>query len=297
VTCAHALHSTNPYAARGILIKHRRGSQNHKVRDICCRHRKILHKTMPPFNNEIEPSRGIMSRIRSRDASFSSVATASGAESSKQHSRVSRVRFYDQVRVRDIMSRKEYTEQEIRDCWCSRYEFNEIRRNVASTAYLMANKEHHQLLDDVMYTSRGSHCRLESVSKRRCELRRQTRAVVLGQQADQKKRGKRDDGAIATAYSKIARSAAMDARAMASLDEKDARLYLTTHASGDYYSDDCILSSSCKSYCIGPIIEDCQYSGSRVSTMHGFATCHLCLVLSFELLLSILPISNLFKRE
>jgi hypothetical protein len=211
---------------------------------------------MPPFNNENSLPCGIWHRIRGRKGSFSSVFNPEAAKSAQTRPRV---RFHDKVMVHDIMPRSEFTQPEIRDSWCSKAEFLEFRRDAGVAAYIMARNVQHDLLDDVIHTTRGSHCRLEAVVKRRREHKRQTESAVLGQQKDQRKRGQKDDAAIAAAYSRVSKTAAMDALAMASIDEIDARLYQQMNFSDDDFNDDWISSLSSDSFPSRLIIEDSNF--------------------------------------
>ena len=127
------------------------------------------------------------------------------------------VRFNEEQQVHEIISRNEFTNQEIDDSWYTADDFTTFKRDVTTVTYLMIH--HPGCIDDVKYTSRGAECRVDEIVQRRHQWRLEGRTAVMVAQA-------RGDGHLmAAVYSDMSHEAVREALEIAILDEENAKAY------------------------------------------------------------------------
>lgn len=150
------------------------------------------------------------------------------------------VRFNEEEQqVREIISRNEFTSQEIDASWYTADDFTSFKRDVTTVTYLMIH--HPGCIDDVKYTSRGAECRVDAIVQRRHRWRLEGRTAVMVAQ------GRGDNvNVMAAVYSDLSHEAVREALEIAILDEEDGRAYQTEECQPtfpkDLFSDEWISS-------------------------------------------------------
>ena len=133
------------------------------------------------------------------------------------------VHFNDDVDVKHVLHRTDYTDFESENAWYSIADYGSFREDSTTTVRLIVNRPGE--IDNVRYASRGVEHRISSVREQRYRIRIQARSAVLDEQLFQRSIGERDNGIIATLYKQKAESSLQDALEMATRDQCDATLH------------------------------------------------------------------------
>lgn len=153
--------------------------------------------------------------------SISTTATATG------HNLVAgkkRVRFSEDSSY-SIISRKDYTAQERKNCWYAKTDFTKFKQDVVTTAYLVQTNP--SCVDGFLYTKRGSENRLPDVIQRRNRIRALAKAAVVDEQDEPYV----DCHRIASFYQHLSMPAVYEAIQMAAIDRFDAHAYQMEYCS------------------------------------------------------------------
>ena len=156
-----------------------------------------------------------------------------------------RVRFSEENQIHQIISREDYSVQEIDECWYTASEYVSFRQNICMTVYL--HKIDPNRIDGTEYTMRGVEHRVEGASSRRYSIRSRAKSAVLDEQDFQDGLGEASVNYIAAAYSSVTKDAVFEALNLAALDQLDIFRYQNEAAYDDIFNDDWISSISATS--------------------------------------------------
>jgi len=122
--------------------------------------------------------------------------------SSKRQKR--RIRFHERVQFKTIRHVSEFTDDEIRNGWYDKDDFNRMSENVSEIAQLIADGETH--LDGEVLCTRGlEHIVEEELADYRAEKMINSIDAVLDEQEEQWDEGKEEPGLIAELYAEYAK--------------------------------------------------------------------------------------------
>ena len=203
---------------------------------------------MPPLNRFLEDQENTVWRLENQ--SHEGVSSHGGLESpSKPRNALAeeissserRARFSEENQLHAIIRRKDYSEQEILDCWYTAQEYASFRHDISTTVCL--HKIDNTRIDDMEYTMRGVEHRVKEASCRRCSIRSSAKSVVLLEQDLQDGLGELNVEYIAATYADVARASVYEALNLAALDRLDTFRYQNEHVLEEF-NDDWISSIS-----------------------------------------------------
>ena len=126
------------------------------------------------------------------------------------------VSFAPKAKVRRTLHIKQYTQEEIEDCWVSREESAAIKKQVRLAAHLL---EKGLLIDsENVCSKRGIEARTKEETLQRRKVRNETLHAILDEQSLQREMGFYDDDAFALVYP-ISSECQLKAHATALLDQ------------------------------------------------------------------------------
>jgi hypothetical protein len=229
---------------------------------------------MAPLNNSYEYSCGYWNQQSGSRGSFSALPGQPYKPARRQRQVA---RFREEVTLHNVMALSDFTSDEVQESWYKTSDYNEFRKDIAVSVYLMGNEPH--AFDDVKYTSRGAECRIEAAIARRHRWKLEAKSAVLDEQDYQDAMGEKNEGGISAVYCQASQAAVFDAIDAAALDQFNAEEYQKESSVQDDFNDDWISSiSSCsgssyhydhKSTCESSLWDESGFDDSWIRDVSG----------------------------
>jgi hypothetical protein len=142
----------------------------------------------------------LIDNIQNVDYSENSIASSSEANNCPLHSRYPRrtISFSFVVDVHEIMSVKDYSDEEIKNTWYSSLEFQQVKADAKATVKKMATSGSEP--DNEEWTSRGLESRTREGNKQKFQHRRFSKSAVFMEQEQQEATGIYDPEMLADFY-------------------------------------------------------------------------------------------------
>jgi hypothetical protein len=157
------------------------------------------------------------------DYSENSIASYSEANNCPLHSRYPRrtISFSFVVQVREVMSIKDYSDEEIKNAWYSVMELKQVKAEAKAILNKIARCESEQ--DNEEWTSRGLEGRTREGNKEKFQHRRFSQSVVFMEQDQQEANGIHDPEFLADVYLERTMYSQFIAESNGSRDAKEAK--------------------------------------------------------------------------
>lgn len=133
------------------------------------------------------------------------------------------VSFNTQIRVERLPNRYDWPEEERAARWLSPDEYTHFQLDIFNTIYLLRNDP--VSMDDATHSARGVECRDPIATRRRRQIRKESRDVVIERQKIQRQRNDEHNGyvhLVASMYCYASQNAMRLALDIAAQDEIDA---------------------------------------------------------------------------